>query len=293
MSEVNFSEEAKVSRILTFSCVDGPGNRLVIFLQGCNYNCLNCHNPHTINPCNHCGDCLKVCPSDALIQSPEGKIVWDPALCTQCDRCLEACDHHSNPKITHYTVSQILEIIRDNRFFISGITLSGGEATLQLPFIRALFRAIKIAPELSHLTCFVDSNGSLSVQGWQRLMPELDGAMIDLKAWQEQTHRWLVGRGNHRVFQSIKLLARTQKLHEVRLLYIPGKTDLLQEVEALGSYLRELPERIAIRVNGFRRHGVVGEASHWAECTREQADVFSQRLEAVLGREIIRPSLFS
>ena len=37
--------QAIVSRILKFSCVDGPGNRLVLFLQGCNFNCINCHNP--------------------------------------------------------------------------------------------------------------------------------------------------------------------------------------------------------------------------------------------------------
>lgn len=38
-------KQAKVSRVLTFSCVDGPGNRLVLFLQGCNFDCITCHNP--------------------------------------------------------------------------------------------------------------------------------------------------------------------------------------------------------------------------------------------------------
>ncbi len=30
---------ATVSKILNYSCVDGPGNRMVLFLQGCNYRC--------------------------------------------------------------------------------------------------------------------------------------------------------------------------------------------------------------------------------------------------------------
>ncbi len=42
------STPALVADTVTFSCVDGPGNRFVVFLQGCNFDCLACHNPHTI-----------------------------------------------------------------------------------------------------------------------------------------------------------------------------------------------------------------------------------------------------
>ena len=45
----NTSEEfAWYSSIETLGAVDGPGLRLVIFLQGCPLNCLFCHNPETI-----------------------------------------------------------------------------------------------------------------------------------------------------------------------------------------------------------------------------------------------------
>ena len=60
------SPRATVSKILTYSIVDGPGNRLVIFLQGCNFDCTACHNPHTIGECNNCGDCVPACHADAL-----------------------------------------------------------------------------------------------------------------------------------------------------------------------------------------------------------------------------------
>ena len=93
-----------VADTITFSNVDGPGNRFVVFTQGCNFDCVACHNPHTI-PLAH-GDHFKV------------------------------------------TISELLHRIRRAEPFISGITVSGGEATLQAQFVRDLFGAVKSDPQL-------------------------------------------------------------------------------------------------------------------------------------------------
>ncbi|MDF2154638.1 YjjW family glycine radical enzyme activase [Vibrio sp. CAU 1672] len=282
---------ARVSRILPFSCVDGPGNRLVIFLQGCNYQCLSCHNPHTINHCNHCGDCVGECPAGALELNESNNVVWLKEVCTHCDHCIDVCQHQSNPKIADYSVNAVLDLIREQRFFISGVTLSGGEATLQLPFVIELFKAIKADPQLCELTCFIDSNGSLSAAGWDKLIPYCDGAMIDLKAWQEETHQWLVGRGNHRVFQSISRLAQEGKLYEVRLLHIPGISDLEAEIAQVGHYLEQLPGEVRIRLNAFQHHGVVGEALTWPRCSLVEIRRFRDQLSRYVTKSITLPSV--
>lgn len=285
-------KQAWVSRILPFSCVDGPGNRLVIFLQGCNFNCITCHNPHTIHHCNHCGECVASCPSNAL-SLINHKVSWQADLCTHCDQCIDVCRFQSSPKVMHYSVDQLLAIIKKQQAFISGITLSGGEATLQLPFIIELFRSVKQDQQLHHLTCFVDSNGYLSQVGWEKLMPYLDGVMIDLKSWQNETHQWLVGRDNHKVMASIQLLANHNKLYELRFLHIPGKSDLDSEVTQVAQFIRTLPNDVKIRLNAFQHHGVVGEALSWPKCTPQQLEVFRSKLADLIDQPIIVPAVYT
>ncbi|WP_094751331.1 YjjW family glycine radical enzyme activase [Psychromonas sp. CD1] len=288
---INLDKKGFIHKIIYFSCVDGPGSRAVIFLQGCNYNCKTCHNPQTINLCNDCAQCVAVCPQQAL-KLISGKVKWDKSLCIACDQCIDACPLQSSPKINSYSVQQVISLLINKQMFLSGITVSGGEATLQLAFVIQLFKAIKSSTLLSHLTCFIDSNGSLSTRGWQRIMPYLDGVMIDLKAWKNETHFGLVGRKNNRVFKSIEQLEKEGKLYEVRLLYIPDKTDLLTEIDALGIYLKNLKSEVKIRINAFQHAGVVGEALKWNSATQSQIQLFKQKLESYIGREVYIPTLY-
>jgi len=286
-SRAGAERTATVSRWLPFSCVDGPGNRLVLFLQGCNFRCPGCHNPHTIGMCDHCGDCVPACPSGALTLV-EGRVRWQAALCTDCDRCIDDCPRQASPKTSQMSVAEVLALLRRYGPLLTGITVSGGEATTQLPFVIALFTAIKAAPDLAHLTCLLDSNGSLAATGWQRLLPVLDGAMLDLKGWRESVHHMLTGHGRERVLASLQLLASHGKLAELRLLHVPGRSDFLDadgKLEAgLASFLQSLGP-VPIRLNGFRHHGVRGVATSWQEADREALT----RLAAALSERGLGP----
>jgi len=293
MDEALLTRSALVSRVLPFSCVDGLGNRLVLFLQGCNFRCPGCHNPHTIRLCDDCGDCLAVCPSGALAMS-EGKVHWQEALCTDCDACLEACPRSANPKTRQMSVAEVLALLRRYGPLLTGVTVSGGEATTQLPFVIALFTAIKAAPDLARLTCLLDSNGSLGETGWQRLVPVLDGAMIDLKGWREPVHLALTGRGRERVLASLRWLAAHDRLAEVRLLLVPGRSDFLDATgaleEALTTFLLSLGP-VPIRLNGFRHHGVRGEALSWPEAGSADLTVLANALKAKGFGSVMLPAI--
>lgn len=294
-SRINLDRVATVNQIIPFSCVDGPGSRLVIFLQGCNFNCKNCHNPHTIDWCDSCGDCVPTCPAKALkliTDDNKSQVVWDQQLCTQCDICLSVCPKQSTPKTLRYSVDELLTLIRAQMHFINGVTISGGEASLQLPFIIALFREMQLSKDLAHLSCMIDSNGSLSLNGWQQVLPFIQGAMIDLKSWQQDTHRYITGRDNHRVFSALKLLAEQGKLYEVRLLHIPEVSDFDSEIDAVASYLAQLPVTVRIKLNAFQHHGVTGDALMWPSCTEAQIQQLANALARRGVNNLILPNLY-
>lgn len=201
-----------VADTISFSNVDGPGNRFVVFLQGCNFDCVACHNPQTI----------------PIAQG----------------------DHFRT------SVADVVAKIRQAEPFISGITVSGGEATLQLDFVEALFTAVRTDPKLSRLSCFIDSNGSLDDAGWQRILPLTDGAMIDLKCFDDEIHRSMTGESNDTVRHSIELLATRGLLYEVRLLILHGVNDGSALLRRTGEWLASLDPMMRVKIIGFRAHGV-------------------------------------
>ncbi len=251
-----------VNNTITFSAVDGPGNRFVVFLQGCNFNCVTCHNPYTITVCTDCGVCVTPCPEDALSILDGPLVVVDRVACTSCDVCIDVCPTDSTPLARSLGVDDLLTELRPAAPFLSGITVSGGEATLQAEFVRALFAAIKTDPGLEHLTTMIDSNGSAGIDVWEGLIDVMDGAMIDLKAIDSDTHVNLTARGNDEVLASIEYLASKDKLEEVRLLIVPGYNDGQDATRRTALWLREIDPDLTIKIIGYRAHGVRPEASH-------------------------------
>ncbi len=270
-----------VTDVIEFSAVDGPGNRFVVFLQGCTFDCLACHNPYTINPCVDCGDCVVTCPSGALSIDHTGKVHWDAATCTGGDTCLAVCPHDATPKARTLAVADLVERIRPAAPFLSGITVSGGEATRQPVFVRDLFTAVK--SEFPRLTCFVDTNGDAEPATWDLLDPVMDAAMVDLKCLDDDLHRRLTGASNAPVLTSIRHLAARGKLFEVRLLVVAGVNDSDDLLTRTGQWLAAVNPQLRVKVLGYRAHGVrpsplpLGEPSavqraHYADVLRSVAE---------------------
>jgi len=230
----------RLADTIEFSAVDGPGNRFVVFLQGCNLDCLACHNPQTI---------------------PVGG---------------------GRP----VTVGDLVGQIRRAAPFLSGVTVSGGEATLQAAFVHDLFDAVGADPQLARLTRFLDTNGDADPATWDALDGVLDGAMVDLKALDAATHVRLTGHGNARILESIRHLHARGKLYEVRLLLAAGANDSDEALLATGAWLAGVDPRMRVKVIGYRAHGVRKAAASLVEPTAEQRQHYARALSAVADFEL-------
>jgi pyruvate-formate lyase-activating enzyme len=168
-----------------------------------------------------------------------------------------------------YTVERALAEIATSMPYISGVTVSGGEATLQHEFLVELFTAIKADERLAGLTTFIDSNGSASPAVWAALAPVTDGVMVDLKALGPERHLELTDQPNDAVLASIVQLTRMGLLYEVRLLLAPGHNDSDEDLRAAARWLVGVDPGIRVKINLFRPHGVRAPARDWQEATSD------------------------
>ena len=241
---------APVNKIIPFSLVDGPGSRVAIFLQGCEFNCQYCHNPETISLCTACEVCIGVCPVGALSARAD-EIVWDRQTCCGCDACIQACPHSSSPKIRYMSPEQVMEEIAPQLIFARGITTSGGECTLHHDFLVELFRLVHAKGK----TAFVDTNGQRDFREMPDLTQSMDAAMLDIKSTDEQEHRMLTGKSAATVLSNLEYLLEQNKLYEIRTVVVPGLLDNARTVDTASQIISRAPQ-VRYKLIKFRAWGV-------------------------------------
>lgn len=243
--------KATANKIIHFSNVDGPGNRMAIFFQGCNINCVYCHNHETINKCVNCMQCVKICPAKAITEH-NGSIIFNEKLCKECDSCINSCPHSSSPRTKEYSVEELFEIISEYKVFIRGITVSGGEPTLQAAFITELFQKVKSLG----LTCFVDTNGFFERDKISDLIRVTDKFMVDIKAVDKIETLCSTKQKNN--IDNLKYLLKLGKVYEVRTVIIEDYMDSENTVTTVAEILKDYPEvnyrLIRVHSTGLKEH---------------------------------------
>ena len=268
----------EVAGVVKSSAVDGPGNRYVLFLQGCNFDCSACHNPSTIGRCDACGACVPACPHGALSFPAPGVLVYGAASCDRCRACVAVCPIDADPAIRVAPIGEIVEEIRTLARFLSGVTVTGGEPTIQAEALAALFFALKADPELGRLTTLVDTNGTLPAGRWSRLLPVLDGAMVDLKAASSEPTGTSPDTTTTRSRRRFAFFPRWANSPRCASLVVEGVTDTAAELEAWAGFVGGVDRGVPVRLMAFRHTGTRLAGQRWPETSPETLQRVRDRL---------------
>lgn len=139
-----------------------------------------------------------------------------------------------------------------------GITVSGGEALLQIDFVTELFR---MAKEKGVNTCLDTSGNPFSLEEpfkskFDELMKYTDLFMLDIKHMDDATHRKLTGQTNQNILEMAAYLSDHGKAMWIRHVLVPGITTEEDELRRLRSFLDTLKTVERVEVLPYHTLGV-------------------------------------
>lgn len=239
-----------VFNIQRFSIEDGPGIRTTVFTKGCPLRCIWCHNPEGLvrEPqlmwfdvrCIGARDCLEACPRGALTLTPGGMEI-DRTLCDACGVCQDACPAGALEVVgKSYNAREVFEeVLRDEAFYRNsggGVTVSGGEPTMQPDFVAKLLELCQNAGIHTALdTCGYCNPGVL-----ERLLGLSDMVLLDLKTLDESKHREYTGVPLRPILENTDVIDARGKPVWIRTPVIPGCTDSIENIGELSAYVAGL-----------------------------------------------------
>lgn len=267
------SERGLVLEIQRMSTEDGPGLRSTLFLKGCSLRCRWCHNPESISPapqlrwsgsrCLGCGECLSACPNRALSledarngaargeraasygdRAEEVRIRIDRETCDGCGLCAEACPAGALEVWGRYRAPEevVAELLRDRAFFGSdgGVTVSGGEACLQAPFVRTVLGRL----QEEGVGTALDTSGFCTEEQLLAAARYADLVLYDIKDIDPERHLRNTGGDLAVVLRNFRMLARpsgdrARNRIWVRTPIIPGLADSPDMIEGIVRFLAD------------------------------------------------------
>ena len=253
--------KALIFQIQKMSTEDGPGIRTTVFFKQCPLKCIWCHNPESIlkkkqlewfkHKCIGCKICIETCQQGALTLDEEGMHI-DRNKCDSCGLCSDECPSTALHMFGELWDLEALyyEIQKDKIYYTQsqgGITVSGGEPTLQPDFILDFLKKCKE----NGISTALDSCGYASKNIYEKLLPYVDLVLLDIKEINSEKHEKYIGVPNKLILENAVWISdyvkRKDKKLWIRTPIIPNYTATEENIKGIGEFivneLHNIPER--------------------------------------------------
>lgn len=215
--------KGRIFDIQRYSVHDGVGIRTIVFLKGCVLRCRWCCNPES---------------QDFAIQQMK-----------EASGKLKTVGEDT-------TVREVMQTVEQDRIFYrrsgGGLTLSGGECTVQAEFSRDLLHAAKDAG----FSTAIESMACCSYDKIEMLLPYLDTYLMDIKHMNGEKHKQFCGKDNALMLENAMKTAKSGLTELViRTPVIPGFNDTVPEIRAIAGYAASLPGVRQMHILPYHRLG--------------------------------------
>lgn len=291
------SIEGVIFDIQRYSLHDGPGLRTNIYFKGCPLRCDWCANPESqqLQPelalfaqnCITCGQFPVACPLGWENKPVDG---WTKEQIEDYSARAAACPSQAIRWIgERRTAGELIhEVLRDVHFYEDGggLTLTGGEPTMQPHLAEALLRLAKA----EYLTTALETCGHTPWTVLESLLPYLDFILFDLKHMDSAIHRLYTGVGNDLILTNLRQLATLNAPLIIRVPLIPGFNTSSENIQAIAGFVRELNgavksvDLLPYHSLGQAKYKALGRVYPWQEqpiLTGNEVDQFAEVFRAL------------
>jgi len=156
---------------------------------------------------------------------------------------------------SEYTADEVIERMRKYinyiKFSKGGITVSGGEPTLQAEFVAGLFK--KCREEGIHTA--LDTSGFADIERVEELLQYTDLVLLDLKHAVDEKHRDITGAGNEKIKEFALYVSQMSIPVWIRYVLVPGFTDAEEDLRQAAEFIKQVKTVEKIEVLPYHSMG--------------------------------------
>lgn len=136
------------------------------------------------------------------------------------------------------TIEELVMLAKKQKSYFGsegGVTVSGGEPTLQARGVTELFQAL----HKEGISTALDTNGALLNDDVKELYTETDTILLDVKHIDKNKHRILTGMSNENTLALADYRESLQKPMWLRYVLVPGFSDDETDMRRFGKYFQK------------------------------------------------------